>query len=165
MCRCNLPPALLAEWPGSFTCHCRNMGVARTPNKTQHTKLTPEKKILPLLLLGFELITFWSEVWCSNQPRMHSIPYVCVCVCICHTAELDCKNTLSLTHAPREKSCPTMFWFITLQDKTARDRREMKANLEETPSREALQTRLVGIENNSNNHLTVIFPSIYQLVC
>ena len=22
--RCNLPPALLAEWPGSFTCHCGN---------------------------------------------------------------------------------------------------------------------------------------------
>ena len=25
--RCNLPPALLAEWPGSFTCHCANTGV------------------------------------------------------------------------------------------------------------------------------------------
>ena len=25
--RCNLPPALLAEWPGSFTCHCGNTGV------------------------------------------------------------------------------------------------------------------------------------------
>ena len=25
--RCNLPPALLTEWPGSFTCHCRNMGM------------------------------------------------------------------------------------------------------------------------------------------
>ena len=24
---CNLPPALLAEWPGSFTCYCGNMGV------------------------------------------------------------------------------------------------------------------------------------------
>ena len=28
---CNLPPALLAEWPGSFTCHCGNTGVERTP--------------------------------------------------------------------------------------------------------------------------------------
>ena len=27
MFRCNLPPALLVEWPGSFTCHCRNPGV------------------------------------------------------------------------------------------------------------------------------------------
>ena len=25
--RCNLPPALLAEWLGSFTCYCGNMGV------------------------------------------------------------------------------------------------------------------------------------------
>ena len=24
---CNLPPALLAEWPGSFTCYCGNTGV------------------------------------------------------------------------------------------------------------------------------------------
>ena len=42
--RCNLPPALLAEWPGSFTCHCGNTGVERTPNMSQHTKLTLEKK-------------------------------------------------------------------------------------------------------------------------
>ena len=42
--RCNLPPALLAEWPGSFMCHCGYMGVERTPSKSQHTKLTPEKK-------------------------------------------------------------------------------------------------------------------------
>ena len=28
--RCNLPPALLAEWPGSFTCHCSNAGVKWT---------------------------------------------------------------------------------------------------------------------------------------
>ena len=26
---CNLPPALLAEWPGSFTCYCRETGVER----------------------------------------------------------------------------------------------------------------------------------------
>ena len=25
MFRCKLPPALLAEWSGSFTCHCGNM--------------------------------------------------------------------------------------------------------------------------------------------
>ena len=64
---CNLPPALLAEWPGSFTCHCGNTGVEQTPNKSQHTKLTLEKKILPPLLPGFELATFQSWVWHSNQ--------------------------------------------------------------------------------------------------
>ena len=31
--RCNLPPALLAEWLGSFTCHCGNAGVERTLNE------------------------------------------------------------------------------------------------------------------------------------
>ena len=64
---CNLPPALLAEWPRSFTCHCGNTGVERTPNKSQHTKLTLEKKILPPLLPGFKLATFQSGVWRSNQ--------------------------------------------------------------------------------------------------
>ena len=43
---------------GSFTCHCGNTGVARTPNKNQHTKLTLEKKILLPLLPGFELTNF-----------------------------------------------------------------------------------------------------------
>ena len=56
--RYNLPSALLAEWPGSFTCPCGNTGVKRTPNKSQHTNLTLEKKILPPLPLGLELATF-----------------------------------------------------------------------------------------------------------
>ena len=37
------------------------MGMERTPNKSQHTKLTLEKKILPPLLPGFELATFDHE--------------------------------------------------------------------------------------------------------
>ena len=63
---CNLPPVLLAEWPGSFTCHCGNTGVEWTPNKSQHTKLTLERKILLPLLPGFILPT-WSRVRHSNQ--------------------------------------------------------------------------------------------------
>ena len=35
--RCNLPPALLAEWPGSFMLWCGKTGVERTMNKSQHT--------------------------------------------------------------------------------------------------------------------------------
>ena len=59
--KCNLPPALLAEWLGSFTCHCSNTGLEWTLNKSQHTKLTLEKKILPPLLPEFKLATFWSR--------------------------------------------------------------------------------------------------------
>ena len=40
MFRCNLPPALLAEWLGSCMCHFGNTGVEQTLNKSQHTKLT-----------------------------------------------------------------------------------------------------------------------------
>ena len=67
MFRCNLPSLLLAEWPGSFTCHCSNMGVEQTPNKSQHTKLTLEKKILPPPLSRFKLATFWSRVLRTYQ--------------------------------------------------------------------------------------------------
>ena len=47
---------------GSFTCHCGNTEVERTPNKSQHTELTLEKKILPPLLPGLELAAFRSRV-------------------------------------------------------------------------------------------------------
>ena len=39
----------------------------RTPNKSQHVKLTLEKKILPPLLPGLELATFRSRVRRSHQ--------------------------------------------------------------------------------------------------
>ena len=65
--RCNLPSAILAEWPVSFTCHCGNTGVEWTPKKSQHTKLTLERKILPPPLPGFEPATFQSRVWRSHQ--------------------------------------------------------------------------------------------------
>ena len=32
--RCNLPFALLVEWPGHFTCHCGKMGVEETRKKS-----------------------------------------------------------------------------------------------------------------------------------
>ena len=73
MFKCNLPPALLAEWPRSFTCHCGNTGMERTLNKSQHTKLTLEKKILPLLLPGFELATFQSWVQRSYQQAIPDV--------------------------------------------------------------------------------------------
>ena len=66
--RCNLPTALSAEWPRSFTCHCGNTGVEWTPNKSKHRKWTLEKKILPPLLPGFELATFRVRVRrCTNK--------------------------------------------------------------------------------------------------
>ena len=61
MSRCNLPPALLAEWPGSFTCHCGNTGAEQTPNKSQHRKLTLEKKIFPPLRRGSNTQPFDDE--------------------------------------------------------------------------------------------------------
>ena len=63
-----MPPVLLAEGSRSFTRHCGNTVVARTQNKSQYTKLTLEKKILPPPVLpGFEPATFRSRVRRSNQ--------------------------------------------------------------------------------------------------
>ena len=75
VCRCKLPSELLAEWP--FTCHCGNKGMERTPNESQHTKLTLEKKIFPPILPGFELATFRSRVRHYNQ---QAIPARCACL-------------------------------------------------------------------------------------
>ena len=55
-------------------CDCGNTGVERTPNKSQHTKLTLEKKkILPLLLPGFELATSRSRVRRSYQQAIPAL--------------------------------------------------------------------------------------------
>ena len=48
---CNLPPALLAEWPGSFMCYCSNMG---NGTDTEIRVSTENMKILPPLLQGLE---------------------------------------------------------------------------------------------------------------
>ena len=78
--RCNLPPALLADQPGSFTCHCDSTGVEQTLNKSQHTKLTLEKKTLLPLLPGFELATFQSQVWHSNQQAIPDPVFHCMSI-------------------------------------------------------------------------------------
>ena len=52
------------------------MGVERTPNRSQHTKLILEKKILLLLLPGFELAIFQSQVRHSNQQAILTIMQV-----------------------------------------------------------------------------------------
>ena len=61
---CILPPAFLAEWPGSFTAVTR--GWNGYWSKSQHRKLTLEKKILPLLP-GLEPGTLRSWIRCSNH--------------------------------------------------------------------------------------------------
>ena len=71
--RCNMPPVPLVEWSGSFTCHCDNMGLEQTPNKSHRTKLTLEKKILSPLLSGFELATFRSWARLSYQQSLPAL--------------------------------------------------------------------------------------------
>ena len=51
-------------------------------NKSQHRKLTLEKKILPPLQQGFEPATFQSRVRRSNHWAIPAPPRVCVCACI-----------------------------------------------------------------------------------
>ena len=88
ICRCDLPPALLSEWLGSLTCHCCNIRVEQTPNKSQHTKLSLEKKILLQLQPSSKLATFWSWVWRSTN---WAIP---ITYCLSHTHWHHIKNPL-----------------------------------------------------------------------
>ena len=102
--RCHLPPALLAEWPGSFTCHYGNTGLEQASNKSQHTKLSLEKKILPP---GFELATFRSRVRCAYQQAIPASWPVCsVELCDQSTAgsPLHAFFNGSLTNPKREGS-------------------------------------------------------------
>ena len=73
---CNLPPALLVEWPGYFTCYCGNTGVERIPKRRVSTESWPsaEKKILPPQ--GFEPTTFWSRVRRSNHWAIPAPPSI-----------------------------------------------------------------------------------------
>ena len=64
---CNLPPALLAEWLGSFTCDFGNTGWNGYRNKESALKVDPEKKILLSLLQGFEPTTLRSRIRRSNH--------------------------------------------------------------------------------------------------
>ena len=41
---CNLPPALLAEWPGSFMCYCSNVGGTDTEIRTSTENLPWTRK-------------------------------------------------------------------------------------------------------------------------
>ena len=59
-------------------CHCGNTGVERTLSKSQHTKLTLEKKFRLPLLPGIELATFRSRVRRSCQRAIPAAVYEAV---------------------------------------------------------------------------------------
>ena len=92
---CNLPPALLVEGREPFMCHCSNTVVERTPNKSQHTKLTLEKKILLPLLPGFA--PFRSRDRRSNQQAIPTASFEDCVACIQDNVKVMTRQTLRLT--------------------------------------------------------------------
>ena len=52
LAQCNLPPALLEEWPGSFTCYCGNTGVERIPKLESAQKVDPGEENSPAASTG-----------------------------------------------------------------------------------------------------------------
>ena len=69
---CHLPPALLAEWPESFTRRCGNTGVERTANKSQHTKWTLEKKLWSVAEVLWSVV-FWGLPWTLGPPAWYEL--------------------------------------------------------------------------------------------
>ena len=54
----NLPPAHLAEWPGSFMCHCCNTGVERLLKQESEQKVDWRRKFSHRSRRGIEPATF-----------------------------------------------------------------------------------------------------------
>ena len=120
----NLPPALLTEWPGSFTCHWGNTRMELTPNKSEHTNLTLEKKILLLLLPGFKLTTFWSRAQHSTNKLSHARKQLHYAKSHHALGELPSSDTETRTktsdaHVLKQKSCVNCpRWQCTYSNKT-----------------------------------------------
>ena len=78
MFRCNLPPELVTERPGSFTYHCGKTGGGGRGDghrTSQYTKLTLKKEFLPPLLPEFGFATFRSRVWRSAN-KLSRLPKI-----------------------------------------------------------------------------------------
>ena len=108
--RWNLPPALWAKWLGSFTCHCGNMGVEKTLSKSQHTKLSLKKKVLPPLLPRFELATFQSQVRCSYQQATTSYPSTHLYTSYITHTDINITHIYSLTRTLRHTTPRCITW-------------------------------------------------------
>ena len=66
---CNLPSALLAEWPASFTCFCGNTGVEWLLKYESVNEADPGEENL----LGLEPVTLRSWICCSiTEPSLVS---------------------------------------------------------------------------------------------
>ena len=63
---CNLPPALLAEWPGSFMCYCGNTGVEWIPKRLRENLRLVHFQINQPSVLVILLVS-----WCfePSQPQ------------------------------------------------------------------------------------------------
>ena len=100
---CDLPPALLAEWPGSFMHYCSNTGLKWIPNESAQKAATPAETQTPkiylflFLALGQIILTqiyyvcfifvgshqgseghwkniFWGPVCFCNTPNLQQLP-------------------------------------------------------------------------------------------
>ena len=90
MFNCNLPPALLAEWPGSFTRYCGNTGVKQILKSASAQKVDPGEENSPAAPAGTrtrDLITrlalasyfkLFMAMW-LNQPTSEYASTTCYC--------------------------------------------------------------------------------------
>ena len=89
MIRCNLSPALLAEWPGSFTCHCGSMGWNRHQIRVSTQSWLWRRKFLlrscwDLNLQPFNqetgaLFPCWASSRVKNRLKIHWTPWPTTC--------------------------------------------------------------------------------------
>ena len=119
MFSCNLPAALLADWPGSFTCYCGNTGVERIPKQESAQKVDPGEENSPAAPAGIRTRNLFD----------HESGAL--------TTELSPLSYLSLTPAPPPPRT-SFFWLLCLIDHSHHhpwDEREwVQAEIPPTPT-------------------------------
>ena len=88
---CNLPPALLEEWPGSLMCCCGNTGVEQVPNWESAQKVDPGEENSHATsawtrthdFFYHEFGTLPLSVFTISIFNYEYVVRVCVCVCVC----------------------------------------------------------------------------------
>ena len=83
MYSCTLPPALLAEWLGSFTCHCGKTDVERISKQNLAQKVDPGEEHSPAAPAGTRTRDLSSPRYPRSPIFVRARACVCVCACVC----------------------------------------------------------------------------------
>ena len=118
----------MAEWQGSFTCHCGNTGMEWTTNKSAHDVHSGEENspaapagiqthnlsITSQALLQTSYPSIWCIILCVNTAHWN-LTQMCIVGVFTHTGVSYCALELYTTI---HTTCLQKYWFVTLHVQT-----------------------------------------------